>query len=337
MKPVPVEVNDHEIIEGEEALLQVAMPGELAGKRLDQALSKLFPDISRSSLQQWIREGRVTLDGSVRRQRDPVIGGEAIVIDLPAPQPGDWAAEYIPLNIVYQDKHILVINKPAGMVVHPGAGNERGTLLNGLVYFDTGLANLPRCGIVHRLDKDTSGLLVIARSEAVRQRLIETLQHHSIWRTYTAIVVGTMIAGARIEAPIGRHSRDRKRMTVTANGKPAVTHYRVQQRYRAHTQVRVELETGRTHQIRVHMNHAGFPIVGDPVYGGRLRIPSNATLELKNELQTFKRQALHASQLALSHPVSGEPLQWSAPLPQDMRSLITALQEDARQHGIQNL
>jgi len=337
LKPIPVEADniDHTDEDNHERILHTVVADDFAGKRVDQALATIFPDISRSSLQQWIRDGRVMLDGKVPRQRDRVNGGEVVTIEPPVPEPGDWVAQDIALNIVFQDEHILVINKPAGLVVHPGAGNAQGTLLNGLMYFDADLAILPRGGIVHRLDKDTSGLLVIARSEAVRQRLIEALQEHIVQRTYIAIVLGRMISGGTIDEPIGRHNRDRKRMTVSETGKPAVTHYRVAERYRAHTQIQVSLETGRTHQIRVHMSHNGFPLVGDPVYGGRLRLPPNATPELTEVLRSFNRQALHASKLAFEHPVSGETMQWSAPLPKDMTSLIGVLQEDTRRHGME--
>jgi len=337
LKPIPVEVDNIDDTEedNDERILHAVVADDFAGKRVDQALAIIFADISRSSLQQWIRDGRVMLDGQVPRQRDRVTGGEVVSIEPPAPELRDWVAQDIALDIVFQDEHILIINKPVGLVVHPGAGNAQGTLLNGLIYFDADLATLPRGGIVHRLDKDTSGLLVIARSEAVRQRLIQALQDHSVQRTYIAIVLGTMISGGTIDTPIGRHNRDRKRMTVSETGKPAITHYRVAERYRAHTQIQVSLETGRTHQIRVHMSHNGFPLVGDPVYGGRLRLPANATPELTEVLRSFNRQALHASKLAFEHPVSGETVQCSAPMPEDILGLIAALQDDTQQRGMQ--
>lgn len=338
LKPIAVEVDNNDDVDegGNERLLRAVIKDEFAGKRVDQTLASLFSDISRSNIQQWIRDGRVLIDGQVPRQRDSVSGGETVTIALPEAEPGDWVAQDISLNIVFQDEHILVVNKPVGLVVHPGAGNAQGTMLNGLIHFDPALATLPRGGIVHRLDKDTSGLLVIARSEPVRQRLIEALQAHSVQRTYIAIVQGSMISGASIDAPIGRHYRDRKRMTVTDTGKTAVTHYRVAERYRAHTKIQVFLETGRTHQIRVHMSHAGFPLLGDSVYGGRLRLPPNATKELTEVLRSFNRQALHASKLEFEHPASGKLVHWSAPLPEDMTNLIAVLQDDTQKHGMQD-
>ncbi len=334
MKPIAVEVDDIDD-PGDERVLQAVVPDEFAGKRVDQALAGMFPDISRSSLQQWIRDGRVLIDGQLPRQRDRVSGAEAVTIEPPEAQSGDWVAQDIPLDLVFQDEHILVINKPAGLVVHPGAGNAQGTLLNGLIHFDETLATLPRGGIVHRLDKDTSGLLVIARNEAARQRLIEALQDHNIQRTYIAVVLGSMISGGSVEEPIGRHFRDRKRLTVTDMGKPALTHYRVADRYRAHTQIQVSLETGRTHQIRVHMSHIGFPLVGDPVYGGRLRLPPNATPDLTDALRSFNRQALHASRLAFDHPAYGESVRYTAAMPEDLRRLIEVLKNDTQQQAMQ--
>ncbi|GMR03573.1 MAG: 23S rRNA pseudouridine(1911/1915/1917) synthase RluD [Gammaproteobacteria bacterium] len=312
--------------------LSARIPQEYAGKRLDQALAALFPDITRSQLQQWIADGRVTLDDRVPRKRDKVAGGEAVEIRPPPPADPGWRAQAIPLEIVHEDEDLLVINKPPGLVVHPGAGNPEGTMLNALLHHAPPLAQLPRAGIVHRLDKNTSGLLVVAKTEHARQNLIEQLQAHTLTREYLAIVSGLMIAGGTVEAPIGRHHRDRTRMTVRTRGKPAVSHYRVKKKYRAHTLVQVTLESGRTHQIRVHLAHLKFPVVGDPVYGGRLKVPKGCSEHLQNTLRNFKRQALHAVKLALVHPTSGKKMQWAVSVPGDMGELMEALAEDAKAH-----
>ena len=313
--------------------LSTRIPQEYAGKRLDQALAALFPDITRSQLQQWIADGRVTLDDRVPRKRDKVAGGEAVEIRPPPPADPGWRAQAIPLEIVYEDEDLLVINKPPGLVVHPGAGNPEGTMLNALLHHAPQLAQLPRAGIVHRLDKNTSGLLVVAKTEHARQNLIAQLQARTLTREYLAIVNGVMIAGGTVEAPIGRHHRDRTRMTVRTRGKPAISHYRVKKKYRAHTLVQVTLESGRTHQIRVHLAHLKFPVVGDPVYGGRLKIPKGCSEHFQNTLRNFKRQALHAVKLALVHPTSGEKMQWAVSVPGDMGELMEALAQDAKAHS----
>lgn len=309
------------------------VPADYAGRRLDQALAALFPDATRSQLQQWIADGRVSVGGRVPRKRDKVRGGEQIRIDVPPPVPTTSMPEAIALDIVYEDDSLLVLNKPAGLVVHPGAGNRQGTLLNALLHHAPALAQLPRAGIVHRLDKDTSGLMVVAKTERARQRLIRDLQARKVSRDYVAVVNGVMIAGGTVEAPIGRHYTERTRMAVTERGKAAVSHYRVMKKYRAHTLVQVSLESGRTHQIRVHMAHIKFPIVGDPVYGGRLRIPAAASPRLVELLHNFKRQALHAAKLSLIHPETGEVMRWAASVPADMAELMEALAEDARGKG----
>lgn len=308
------------------------IPPDCAGRRLDQVLAILFPDVTRSQLQQWIAEGRVLLDTRVPRKRDKVRGGERVELRQPAPAVASDAAEAIALDLVYEDASVVVINKPAGLVVHPGAGNPRGTLLNALLHHAPELAGLPRAGIVHRLDKDTSGLMVVARTEQARQRLIHDLQARDVSREYIAVVNGVMIAGGTVEAPIGRHRFERLRMAVTERGREAVSHYRVVRKYRAHTLVQVALESGRTHQIRVHMAHLRFPIVGDPVYGGRLRVPKAANAELIQLLHGFKRQALHAVKLSLKHPATDEELHWTASVPSDMSQLMEALARDAREH-----
>lgn len=300
----------------------------MAGQRLDQALAQLFSQYSRSRLQQWLRQGCVRVDGRQPRARDKVFGGERIEIEAVLEAQGEWQAEPIALDIVYEDEAVIVLNKPAGLVVHPAAGNPEGTMLNALLHHDSGLATVPRAGIVHRLDKETTGLLVVARTLEAQKKLVEQLQARQFLREYLAVVNGVLTAGGTVEAPIGRHPVHRKRMAVVQNGKPAITHYRVEQRYRGHTLVRVTLETGRTHQIRVHMAHIQHPLVGDPVYGGRLRLPKGAGDELVTLLRDFKRQALHASKLGFKHPISGETVSWEQPLPDDMARLIAILQQD---------
>lgn len=309
--------------------LQAKIPDSLAGRRLDQALAELFPEYSRSRLQQWIRSGEARLNGGHCKAKVLVTGGEEVEIKAVLEDQVECRPQPIPLQIIYDDNHLLVINKPAGLVVHPAAGNPDGTLQNALLHLDSRLAALPRAGIIHRLDKWTSGLLVVARDLKVHKFLVDELQARDILREYETVVAGVMTAGGTVDAPVGRHPVDRKRMAVVAKGKPAVTHYRVLERYRGHTRVRVRLETGRTHQIRVHMAHIGFPVVGDQVYSGRLRIPKGAGAELADILRNLKRQALHATRLGLRHPGSGETMEWHAPLPEDLASLVTALCSDA--------
>jgi 23S rRNA pseudouridine1911/1915/1917 synthase len=312
-----------------ESVLTFEIPAAEAGRRLDQALARLHPEVTRSQWQQWIEERRVVVAGKALRKSDKLAGGESVTVTTPAPRASGHAAQAIPLDIVHEDGDILVINKPPGLVVHPGAGNPEGTLLNALLHHAPKLAKLPRAGIVHRLDKDTSGLMVVAKTEGARQSLIAQLAERSMWREYVALVTGVMIAGTTIEAPIGRHRTERTRMAVTARGKPAVSHVRVLKKYRAHTLVQVRLESGRTHQIRVHMAHVKHPVVGDPVYGGRLGLPKGASEELRGRLRAFPRQALHAIKLGLAHPKTGEALQWAASVPRDMHDLMEALAADA--------
>jgi 23S rRNA pseudouridine1911/1915/1917 synthase len=300
----------------------------LAGQRLDQALAHLFADYSRSRLQQWIREGRVRVDGRVLRAKDKVSGGERIELEADVAPRDDAKAQEIPLDILYRDEALLVVDKPVGLVVHPAAGNWEGTLQNALLHADPALAQLPRAGIVHRLDKDTSGLLVVARTPAAHKHLVAALAARQVKREYRAVVTGVPTAGGTVEAPIGRHPTLRTRMAVTHSGKSAVTHYRVLERFRHHAALQVNLETGRTHQIRVHLAHVGYPIVGDPVYAGRLRLPPGATPELVEALRAFRRQALHAHRLALAHPETGQWMEWESPVPHDMRALLDALRAD---------
>jgi 23S rRNA pseudouridine1911/1915/1917 synthase len=311
----------------------LTIPDELAGMRLDQALAKLLPDHSRTQIQDWIKKQEVTLDGQIPINKARVIGGENIVINAGIKPQQTFAAEDIVLDIIYEDDALLVINKPAGMVVHPGAGNMSHTLLNALLHHIPNLKDLPRAGIVHRLDKDTSGLLVIAKTPGALLNLTNQIKNRSVSRIYQAIVYGIFASGGKIDEPIGRHPIQRKRMAIKDNGKEAVTHYRVMERYRAHTRVRVQLETGRTHQIRVHMAHIHHALLGDPIYGGRLRLPKGATPPLVTMLRTFKRQALHAFELGLIHPVTREPMTWRAPLPADMKELIECLRTDTPNSG----
>ncbi len=305
------------------------IPDELDGQRLDQALARLLSDYSRSRLQQWIRQGQVLLDGQTCRAKDKVSTGQVVSVSAQQQPEAQWQAVALPLSIVYEDEHILVINKPVGLVVHPAAGNYSGTLLNALLHHAPELEQVPRAGIVHRLDKDTSGLLVVARNLTAHKTLVEQLQQRAFEREYLAIVQGVMTAGGSIDAPIGRHPVNRKKMAVVARGgKPAVTHYRVVQRYRAHTRVSVRLETGRTHQIRVHMAHIHYPLVGDTTYAGRLKIPAGCSDVLRDCLRQFQRQALHACRLGITHPHSGQSMNWEVPPPEDLQYLLDCLQVD---------
>jgi 23S rRNA pseudouridine1911/1915/1917 synthase len=306
------------------------LPPDLAGLRLDQALARLLPQYSRSRLQGWIDAGAVQVDGRQLRGRDKVVGGEKVRIEARVEPEGHVTAEEIPLDVVFEDRALLVINKPAGLVVHPGAGNAAHTLQNALLAFDPKLAVVPRAGIVHRLDKDTSGLLVVARTPEVHTALVAAISEREVERHYIALCMGVMTAGGTVDEPIGRHRSQRTRMAVRSDGRAAVTHYRVMKRFRAHTLVRAELETGRTHQIRVHLSHIGYPIVGDPEYGGRRRLPAGASPELVSALEGFRRQALHAARLKLEHPVSGKEMEWEAPVPGDMAGLIGILERDLK-------
>ena len=305
-----------------------------AGQRLDTALASMFPDYSRSRLQRWIRDGRILLDGEPAKPRTRLVGDELLELTIRAESSRDeFKAQAIALDIVYEDESIIVLDKAAGLVVHPAVGHADGTLVNALLHHDANLARVPRAGIVHRLDKETTGLMVVARDLRAHKHLVAELQQRNITREYQAIVQGVVTAGGIVDAPIGRHSRDRVRMCVREDGKAAKTHYRVIKRFRDHTLVRLQLESGRTHQIRVHMQYIRHAIVGDPVYGGRLRIPPQASPLLIEQLRQFKRQALHAFRLTLLHPETGEVLSWCSALPDDMKQLLAALQMDLEQHG----
>lgn len=304
------------------------IPDELAGQRLDRALARMFPDYSRSRLKAWLLDGSVLIDGASRRPRDPVQGGETVVLTVTADVAVRAEAEAMTLDVVFEDADLLVVNKPAGLVVHPGAGNVSGTLMNGLLAHASQLEFLPRAGIVHRLDKDTSGLLLVAKSLPAHTALVRELAERSISRQYLAICNGVLTGGGTIDAPIERHPVDRTRMAVRDNGRPAVTHFTVIERFRAHTFVNVVLDTGRTHQIRVHFAHRRNPLVGDPVYGGRLSLPAGATEALRNALRAFRRQALHAARLELKHPATGQELSFEVPPPGDFEALLQILRED---------
>jgi len=310
--------------------LTASVPNELDGARLDQIAANLFADYSRGRLQQWIKDGSLLVNAQQKRAKDRLMVGDRLELnaELEDSRDHDWQAEPLQLNIVYEDDDVLVLNKPAGTVVHPAAGNRSGTLMNGLLHYCPSLQHVPRAGIVHRLDKETTGLMVVAKTLPAHHRLVRQLQRRDVTRQYQAVVQGVLTAGGTVDAPLGRHPVSRKKRAVIKEGKSSVTHYRVLTRFRAHTHVLCQLETGRTHQIRVHMSHIRHPLVGDPVYGGRLHIPSGASVALVDELRAFRRQALHAAALGFVHPVSGEEMRWEAPLPADMQQLLGILKTD---------
>ncbi len=310
------------------AILVATIPDKMAGMRLDQVLSLVFSDYSRSKLQIWVKAGRVSVNGQSLKARTKVEGGEEIRLDAEPETVLNCEAENIPLDIIFEDASLLIVNKPAGLVVHPGAGNWTGTLQNALLYHNEALNVLPRAGIIHRIDKDTSGLLMVAKTLQAQHSLSDQLQRRTIEREYLAIVRGWMTAGGTINEPIGRHPHDRIRYTVREEGREAVTHYRVIQRFKRHSLIWVKLETGRTHQIRVHMAHLHYPLVGDPLYSGNFQMPANCSEGLEKQLRVFKRQALHAAKLGLIHPVTNEYMEWEQALPKDMQLLLDALAEN---------
>ena len=310
--------------------LEASVPDSSAGRRFDAVAAELFPEYSRSRLSTWIKSGDLLLDGQQARPRDPVRGGETAILCVVLEAQTRSEPEDIPLDVLYEDEHVIVIDKPAGLVVHPGAGNPTGTLVNALLHRDPSLVSVPRAGIVHRLDKDTSGVMVVARTLPAHTALVAQLSARDVHRQYLAVVVGPLVSGGTASFAIDRHPRDRIRMAVREDGRDAVTHYRLRERFRAHTLLECRLETGRTHQIRVHMQHIKHPIVGDPLYGGPLKLPKGATEQLVTTLREFKRQALHAETLEFAHPLSGEPVRCTAPMPVDMQRLVKALHDDTR-------
>ncbi len=329
--PVPTAYDQPEPLQEAEQieLSQTAGPMH-TGLRLDQVAAQMFPEYSRARLQEWIKEGQLTLNGEVMRAKDKVLEGDQLVLMAEMEAAIDFKPETMALDIVYEDDDVIVVNKPVGLVVHPAAGNYSGTLLNGLLAHCPELQTLPRAGIVHRLDKDTSGLMVVAKNLTAHQELVGQLQERTVSRHYHAVVYGVATAGGTVDAPIGRHQTQRQKRAVTdaADARPAVTHYRVVSRFRSHSHLLVQLETGRTHQIRVHMAHIGMPIVGDQAYGGRVKPPRGAVPALLDFLLTFKRQALHAGVLGFEHPRTGETMQWEAPMPADMQELLKLLELD---------
>jgi 23S rRNA pseudouridine1911/1915/1917 synthase len=319
---------------GESILRSVRVDAALAGQRIDKAAALLLPEFSRTQLLAWLREGSLTLDGKSVPAKHRVFGGEVIALDAVQQPAARWdAAQAVPFEIVFEDAHLLVIDKPAGVVVHPGAGNPDRTLVNGLLRIRPELAKLPRAGIVHRLDKDTSGLLIVAADGTALRVLTAALQRHAIQRRYAAVVEGVMTGGRTIDAPLARDPRNRLRQRVADHGRPAVTHIAVEARFRAHSLLTAELATGRTHQIRVHMASIGYPLVGDKLYGARGRLPLRPSTELLAIIRGFPRQALHAKQLVFEHPLSGAALSFESALPADMRQLIDALREDCDAHS----
>lgn len=316
--------------------LRADVPAEMAGLRLDQAAAQLFGEYSRERLKEWIKDGRLTLSGRTGKPKERVVAGDTLILDAELDVETVAQAQDIALTIVYEDEHLLVIDKPAGLVVHPGAGNPDGTLMNALLHYHHDLNLLPRAGIVHRIDKDTSGLLVVAKTLPAHTSLSAQLADKTVYREYEAVVAGVLTGGGTVDAPIDRHPTDRVRMAVVSTwgdheqkGRDAVTHYRILARFRGHTHVRVQLETGRTHQIRVHMSHIHHPLIGDPVYGGRMRLPKGGTPAMIRAVQHFPRQALHARRLGLVHPATAEEMSWESPLPADMQALIAVLAADA--------
>ncbi|NIH16205.1 23S rRNA pseudouridine(1911/1915/1917) synthase RluD [Serratia symbiotica] len=302
------------------------------GQRLDQAIAELFPDYSRSRIKEWILDNRVQVNGkTANKPKEKVLGGEIVSIAAQIEEAPRWEPQDIALDVVYEDSDILVINKPRDRVVHPGAGNPDCTVLNALLHYYPKIADVPRAGIVHRLDKDTTGLMVVAKTVPAQTRLVKALQEREITREYEAVAIGTMTSGGTVDEPISRHSTKLTHMAVYPMGKAAVTHYRIMEHFRAHTRLRLRLETGRTHQIRVHMSHINHPLVGDTLYGGRPRSPKGASEAFISTLRGFDRQALHATMLRLYHPISGIQMEWHAPLPQDMVDLITVLKADTEE------
>ena len=311
-------------------LLEARIPIQSHGMRLDQVVAELFPDYSRNRLATWIKEGRLTVDGKTMKPRDKALASAHVVLEVADEPVIDWQPQTIPLDVIFEDEHILVVNKPAGMVVHPAAGHADGTLVNALLGYAPELETLPRGGIVHRLDKETSGIMFVARSALAHKSLVAQLSERTVSRTYCAVCTGALTGGGKIDAPIDRHPTARTKMAVVADGKPAVTHYRIAHRFKHYTQLQVNLETGRTHQIRVHMAHRKWPLIGDPVYAGRQRIPAGASEALITALRNFPRQALHAQALEFEHPATGDWMEFETELPDDLVELLEVLDSEDR-------
>ena len=307
--------------------INIIIPKRMKGERLDVALAEMLPDFSRSKITTSIKSGDILISGKTFKPKEKSNGLEVVSFNFNQKENNDWLPEKIPLKIVFEDEDIIVLDKQFGLVTHPGPGNWTGTLANALLHYDSNLSKLDRAGIVHRLDKNTSGLMVVAKNSKSQKYLVEQLQSHSISREHSAIVYGYMISGGSIEEPIGRDPKDRVKQAIVSNGKDATTHFRVIDRFKSHTHVKAILETGRTHQIRVHLSHIGHPLIGDPMYGGRVRFPKKASIDLKDSLINFKRQALHSKKLTLTHPISGENMSWTSKLPDDMMKLLEVLQE----------
>ncbi|MDB2313787.1 23S rRNA pseudouridine(1911/1915/1917) synthase RluD, partial [Luminiphilus sp.] len=314
-------------------LLEARIPIQSHGMRLDQVVAELFPDYSRNRLATWIKEGRLTVDGKTMKPRDKALASAHVVLEVADEPVIDWQPQTLPLDVIFEDEHILVVNKPAGMVVHPAAGHTDGTLVNALLGYAPELDTLPRGGIVHRLDKETSGIMFVARSALAHKSLVAQLSERTVSRTYCAVCTGALTGGGKIDAPIDRHPTARTKMAVVADGKPAVTHYRIAHRFKHYTQLQVNLETGRTHQIRVHMAHRKWPLIGDPVYAGRQRIPAGASEALITALRNFPRQALHAQALEFEHPATGDWMEFETELPDDLVELLEVLDSEDRFGG----
>lgn len=314
-------------------LLEARIPIQSHGMRLDQVVAELFPDYSRNRLATWIKEGRLTVDGKTMKPRDKALASAHVVLEVADEPVIDWQPQTLPLDVIFEDEHMLVVNKPAGMVVHPAAGHTDGTLVNALLGYAPELDTLPRGGIVHRLDKETSGIMFVARSALAHKSLVAQLSERTVSRTYCAVCTGALTGGGKIDAPIDRHPTARTKMAVVADGKPAVTHYRIAHRFKHYTQLQVNLETGRTHQIRVHMAHRKWPLIGDPVYAGRQRIPAGASEALITALRNFPRQALHAQALEFEHPATGDWMEFETELPDDLVELLEVLDSEDRFGG----
>lgn len=318
----------------ERIVKEAQVPFDLSGNRFDQIATELFSDYSRSRIKEWIKEGVLLVDGKETKPKEKLFGGEVVSLDVTLESQDEHEAQEMELDIVYEDDDILVVNKPAGLVVHPAVGNRDGTLMNAILHHAPETAHVPRAGIVHRLDKETTGLMVVAKTLAAQTDLVAQLQERSMGREYEAIAIGEMTGGGVVDEPIGRHPHNRQKMAVEpVNGKEAITHYRLVKRYKNHTHIRLKLETGRTHQIRVHMAFIQYPLVGDPQYGGRLKMPKACSPELQEALRNFRRQALHAKKLELSHPITGEWMEWEIDLPDDMKELLEVLKRDMVESG----